>query len=167
MDDIQLILYILFLIGYFIFKLITGKGKAGQQGQGQDTFDTENAPHAPRRQETRSLEEILEEIVTGERSEQRPKPVAPLEVQQENNARGSWYDDEETLSQYEKAVSRAQKHKTLQERVKEAEIKIGEVEDLDEAETENVGSNSYLGMFKNLEDTQKAVVMSEIINRRY
>lgn len=167
MDDIQLILYILFLIGYFIFKLITGKGKAGQQGQGQDTFDTENAPHAPRRQETRSLEEILEEIVTGERSEQRPKPVAPLEVQQENNARGSWYDDEETLSQYEKAVSRAQKHETLQERVKEAEIKIGEVEDLDEAETENVGSNSYLGMFKNLEDTQKAVVMSEIINRRY
>lgn len=167
MDDIQLILYILFLIGYFIFKLITGKGKAGQQGQGQDTFDTENAPHAPRRQETRSLEEILEEIVTGERNEQKPKPVAPLEVQQENNARGSWYDDEETLSQYEKAVSRAQKHKTLQEMVKEAEIKIGEVEDLDEAETENVGSNSYLGMFKNLEDTQKAVVMSEIINRRY
>lgn len=167
MDDIQLILYILFLIGYFIFKLITGKGKAGQQGQGQDTFDTENAPHAPRRQETRSLEEILEEIVTGERNEQKPKPVAPLEVQQENNARGSWYDDEETLSQYEKAVTRAQKHKTLQDSIKEVDIQIGEVEDLDEVEAESAASSSYLGMFKNLEDAQKAVVMSEIINRKY
>lgn len=164
MDDIQLILYILFLVGYFIFKLITGKGKSEPQG-GDDTFDTGNAPHAPRRQEARTLEDILDEIVTGERKEPKPEPMA-VEIEEEKEERSSWYD-EDTFSEYELAVARAEKHKTLQQKVAESEIKIGEVEDLDAAETEKVASNSYLRMFKNLEDAQKAVVMSEIINRKY
>lgn len=166
MDNIQLILYILFLVGYFIFKLITGKKTSGQQQEGQDPFDTGSAPHAPPYQEARSLEDILDEIVTGKRKEEKPEPK-PVAIQEESLEKTSWYDDDDTLYQYEKAVSNAKQYKTLEQKLAESEIKIGDVEDLDEIGAESTPSNSYLDMFENLEDAQKAIVMSEIINKKY
>ena len=164
MDNIQLILYILFLVGYFIFKMVTGKGKAGPHREGHETFDTGNAPHAPPYQEARSLEEILEEIVTGEKKEKEPVSK-PVEIEAESVEKDSWYDDE-TFSQYEKAVSGAKKYELLHER-KEPEIVMGEVEDLDEAGPDYAAANSYLDMLKDPEGIHKAIVMNEIINRKY
>ncbi len=162
MDNIQLILYILFLVGYFIFKMVTGKGKAGPHQEGRETFDTGNAPHAPPYQDARSLEDILEEIVTGEKKQKKP-----VKVQEENLEKASWYDDKDTFSEFEKAVAGAEKYELLHERKKAPEIKIGEVEDLDAIEANNIAANSYTAMFKDLDGAQKAIVMSEIINRKY
>lgn len=167
MDDIQLILYILFLIGYFIFKLVTGKGKTRPNQEGQEAFGPGHGPHAPRHQEPRSFEEILEEMVTGERREQK-SVEAPAETYEENLEKSSWYDDEVQLSKYEKAVASARSHAPLQKKIENSDIKMGEVEDLDVmVQEEDIPSNPYFAMFKDLESTQKAVVMSEIINRKY
>lgn len=185
MDNIQLILYVVFLIGYFIFKALTGKKNV----TGQDTrkFDqddsnapygqpTEYEPYDPDAQRPKSFEEILEELTGGGRpkEESQERPVAHREIQQKDEERDWEFDlDEDPYHTperglYEESVKEASKFKTLDELVdlENIDINLGEVEELDAQEGANI-SNQYLSMFANLEDAKKAVVMSEILNRKY
>src|SRR5690606_37843839 len=85
MDNIQLILYIVFLIGYFIFKVLTGKKKSATT---EDTrkFDQPQNPNResreyseeyeqydPEADRPKTFEEILEELAGGGRKKEVPK----------------------------------------------------------------------------------------------
>ena len=186
MDNIQLILYIVFLIGYFIFKLFTGKKNV----TGQDTrkFDqdhkepygdpTEYEPYDPDASRPKSFEEILEELAggSGQKEEKRERQEARPVVHPVENRREDLDDAPDPRSyetwnktSYETTPQDgSKKFKTLDEMIDldNIDINMGEVEEVGELDEKNV-SNTYLSMFHSLEDAKKAVVMSEILNRKY
>ncbi len=185
MDNIQLILYIVFLIGYFIFKLLTGKKNV----TGQDTrkFDqdnkepyghpTEYEPYDPDAGRPKSFEEILEELTGGSqpKEERRARQEVRREVQPVEEEAEEWdvapdprsYETYNSEA-YQNSVKDGSRFKTLDEMVdiENIETKIGEVEEID-GPGDSSASNTYLSMFASLEDAKKAVVMSEILNRKY
>jgi len=186
MDNIQLILYIVFLIGYFVFKLLTGKKNVTGQDTRKFDQDDRNVPQAgpgeyepydPEPGRPKSFEEILEELAGGNKQ----KEVKKREIQERKEEHmqhqpvDEWepspyprnYEAQEN-EVYQKSVKEASKYQTLDERIDldNIDINLKEVEDLDSKGTENV-SSEYLAMFATLEGAKKAVVMSEILNRKY
>lgn len=192
MDNIQLILYIVFLVGYFIFKVLTGKKKSATS---EDTrkFDQPQNPHRETREYTeeyeqydpeadrpKTFEEILEELAGGGRKKEAPKaapnvPEKVVEKRRETPKPAEVYRDGQDFEAeakqnevYQKSIQQASKYSTLDERIDMDNLEINrkEVVDIEEIGAEKK-SNPYLDLFSNLEDAKKAVILSEILNRKY
>lgn len=185
MDNIQVILYVVFLIGYFIYKMLAGKKKPITR---QDTDQYDQMPKGesnyPRNyqdedeydptQGPKSFEEILEELAGGGR-ERKIREVKEVKEQKQVQVQEKAEEAKEILTNYEQdarevyrsAIDNAGKHMTLDERIDidNLDINIKEVEDLEESEV--ASRNEYISMLRNLDDAKKAIVMSEIINRKY
>lgn len=192
MDNIQLILYIVFLVGYFLFKVLTGKKKSATT---EDTrkFDQPQNPHRKTREYTeeyeqydpeadrpKSFEEILEELASGGKKKEAPKVVPSAaekvaEKRREASKTAEVYRDGQDFEAeaknnevYQKSIQQASKYTTLNERIDMDNLEINrkEVIDIEEIGVEKK-SNPYLDIFSNLEDAKKAIILSEIINRKY
>src|SRR5690606_17444645 len=134
MDNIQLILYIVFLVGYFIFKLLTGKKNVtGQDTRkfDQDTKDpygqpTEYEPYDPDASRPKSFEEILEELTGGgiQKEEKKEKQEARQEIKPIEQV-PEWdvapdprsYESFWNSDAYQKSVEDGSRFKTLDEMV--------------------------------------------------
>lgn len=169
MDDIQLILYIIFLVGYFIFKMVTGKGKPVTR-QDPEKFDQhpdhghEHHPYDPPTGRPKTLEDIFGELIDHRSIEKNPE--TPKQV--EETIQDSWYDNPEETYQYPTIEQPV--YSTIDEQINldDLDTSIGEVEHLEEAEERSSPvANPYLGMFSNMQDAKRAIVMSEILNRKY
>lgn len=186
MDNIQLILYIVFLIGYFLFKLLTGKKNVTRQDtrkfdqenkKGSQGYPTEYEPYSPEADRPKSFEEILEELARGPASkeEKRQQRETEREVQRKQQDVTQWELSQENENIdvqnneiYQKSIQDASKYTTLDERIDldNLDLNVKEVEEIGELESDNV-TNQYLSMFATLEDAKKAVVLTEIFNRKY
>lgn len=186
MDNIQLILYIVFLVGYFLFKVLTGKKKSATR---EDTrkFDQQPKSDSPDytseydqydpEESTRpkSFEEILEELAGGGkkkevarevRQERKDKSEKEEQLGEDFPQVGKNYETRES-EVFQKSVKDAKRFSTLDERIDLDNLDINRKEVVEIEEIEEKKSNTYLEMFSNLEDAKKAVVMTEILNRKY
>lgn len=169
MDDIQLILYIVFLVGYFIFKMVTGKRKPITR-EDTEQFDQhsdhhEYEPHDHPMRGPKTFEEILEELTGGGRSIEKEQDISKTTAEVPES---SWYDNPEEV--HPLRVIETPKYLTIDQQIDldDLDSGIGEVEDIEEAEMDNkLAKNPYLALFSNLEGAKQAIVMNEIINRKY
>ena len=171
MDNIQIILYVVFLIGYFLFKVLTGKKKPVtrknpekfDQHPKKELIDEEDVYDPTGRPKT--FEEILEELAGG--GQRKAKKAAPVVKQKAEEARQEVKEE----SVYDMSTREGEKYTKLDERVdlENMDFKVGEVEELAEQlnEKESVSANDYKAMLSNPDSARKAFVMSEIFNRKY
>lgn len=156
MDNIELLLYIVFAVVYFLFKTFGGKKKtaqtnskpAPQQGQG-----------APR---TKTFEELLREMAGLE---------ALDEEDYEETARARAEKEAQDAANLRQMESKAASYQTIDEQIELD--KINEVSLLKEVdadivdEYENTLAQDIVQQLRSPSDARKAVVLSEIFTRKY
>lgn len=163
MDNIQLILYIVFVVGYLIFKALTGGKKEPSQNADPNTdYDT---PSPEQKKRPSSFEEILRELTGVGQPEEQQLP--PEEEQYRKVKRKGKEISERTAETYKESVESAKKFTKLDDTIDLDNLGIGvkEVEELEEEEM--TASKNYLDLLKNPDDAKKAIILSEIINRKY
>lgn len=214
MEDIQVIIYILFGIIYFIFRVLKNKQETKDKPQyGENKEDELGRPHEevqeaegrPKRPRSgTSLEDILRELSGDfyEGEEEKPKQAPPKketeykplerrEVRETpfEEKRKPFFEEEEER-QHERAGSEKyrkyettnfdkskkkekkgeKKYKTLDEQVDIESFEIKVKPELQELEGEGPSpkfTTQYAKMLKNPDEAKKAIVLSEIINRKY
>ncbi|MEL7002474.1 MAG: hypothetical protein AAFN93_07035 [Bacteroidota bacterium] len=158
MDNIQIILYIVFIAIALLSRLLKAK-KPEPKRPVQDPSDTS---------EPISFEDLLKEF-TGE----KPRTETVLEeadqsleyVDYETEERH--YDDDRALETYRTATAGADKFKTLDQQV---ELNVdrplfGHFDEYDDEEETN--TNDLVTMLKDEDGIRKAVILSEILKRKY
>ncbi len=167
--DPELIIYLIFLAIVFIarlFKKSAGKPGTPSSGQGQ------SGPRRP----AKSFEELLEEFTTGNQREE------PEEILEEEYSTSGDYSREEYESAGREEVgddpyaspygsyqgSQGSSLKTLDEMVEIEKVRTTTSLKSDEEEEEEESPVRELGdMLRNPDDARKAIILSEIIRRRY
>jgi hypothetical protein len=181
MEDIQLIIYILFLVFYLIFKAL-------QKKKEPPTRNPEKAEQRPeqKRKPAMTFEEMLKEF-SGETYTAEEQEVVKETKQERTPARESYVEPERKAEQtteyftyetesdnrakqiYQESIKHGDKAKTLDERIDLNNLEIGKVAlVVDEYEElkDNLASE-YLDMFSNPNSAKKAFIASEIFNRKY
>jgi hypothetical protein len=161
MDNIQIWLYIAFGIIYFIVKQMKKKNADADSQQNTD----EEAYQPPRKALT--FDDLLKEFTQGqdtldERPELKPMPVSvaqkPTEVRK--------FADDESLRVYQQSITQAEGFDLKYERDEHFDLKPMKVLRKDENEEKTIGNE----IFDSLSDTnqaRKAVILGEILNRKY
>ena len=186
MDNIQLILYIVFLVGYFLFKLLTGKKKPAtredtrkfdqQPERDSPEYTSEYEQYDPEESSRpKSFEEILEELAGGGKRKEVARETQEVKknIQRKEEKLGEDFPqvgknfEASGNEVYQKSINDAKKYSTLDERIDLENLDINRKEVVEIEELEEQKSNPYLDMFSNLEDAKKAIVMTEILNRKY
>lgn len=181
MEDIQLIVYIVFLVFYLIFKALQKKKEPPTRNPKQ----AEQIPER-KRKPAMTFEEMLKEF-SGEshipeekeaeqeiKQERKPERKAYEEPYQKKEQKTEYFTyeketEDQTKKVYEESVKRGSKAKTLDERIDLENLKVGKVAlavDEDEEKAE-LNINEYLEMFSSTGNAKKAFVASEIFNRKY
>ncbi len=188
MEDIQLIIYIVFLVFYLIFKALQKKKKPPTRNPEQ----SEQTPER-KRKPTMTFEEMLKEF-TGESSTPEEKkeereadqerktidkktidkryeePVRKEEKQTEYFTYEKESDDQ-ARQVYEDSVKHGGKAQTIDEKIDLENLEVGNVvlviDEEEEKEKTELTTNEYLQMFSNTNSAKKAFVASEIFNRKY
>lgn len=160
MDEIQLIIYIVFGIIYFLFRSL---GKKNQSKQPRQNAEQEQG-RRPKR--TKTFEELLRELSGEVTEEEEPYYEQEKQVNQVND----WSEQDET-SYLREMEEKADRYKTLDEQVDledDSSLSVGLLKDNDESESVYSGFASQIATdLKDPEEIRKAIVMSEILNRKY
>lgn len=157
MDDIQLILYIIFVAIAILTRVFKSKKKEQPQTvQSDDREEYENESPKPK-----SFEDLLKEFA-GE-------PETRSEPQREIVSYEDQYEEDDEISVYEDSVEKAKELKTIDELVDlEDDRHTGNFKHFAgyEEKGEEV-NNEFVEMLQNEEGARKAIILSEIINRKY
>jgi hypothetical protein len=163
------LIYIIILIIIYVVRFFLKKGEEPATRVPQDTeFDYEptQKPSGPRRPTT--FEELLEELGKKDYDEKEAEveeyqPV--YETLEDPYFQHSPDRDAEARSVYEKSVSQAKKFKTIDEQVdlKSVDIK----KEIIVKEEPKVTESKYARMMRNPQGLKDAIIMSEILNRKY
>lgn len=155
MDDIQLVLYIIFIVFAIITNVLKKKKGVPQKSAPRNTQNT-SSPNKPKKQLT--FEELLREFT----EEQSPKhPTYEEEEQFDVN------DDAEIQRIYEESVKASQKYQNYASQTDErhtgnfAHFRGYSEEDTEEEESE------FAKLLQDEESAKKAIILSEILNRKY
>jgi len=158
MDNIQIILYIVFVAIAILSRLL--KAKKPEQGQpSQEPSDTS---------EPISFEDLLKEF-TGEKQETKTVTETsernPEYVDYKTEERR--YDDDRAAETFRAATQNADKFKKIEEQVKLNRDRplFGHFDEYDEEE--DTTASELVSMLKDEEGVRKAVILSEILNRKY
>lgn len=177
--DLGNIVYIIAVIGYFIYQATKNKNKKQQQsemGQGE-----ENEPSP-----TVTFEDLLKEIRGEQRQEEAPKPTPaptqmrpvtrqerrpeptpePASYQSSRYENESQYDDE--IKYYEDAyeMDAFEKIKKEEERIAKVAASIPSQRDISYA-LKSAKVNRYAEMLRNNESLKDAMVLNEILKRKH
>lgn len=162
MDDI--IVYLIF-IAFALLSRLLGKKKEPKgppEGSG-------GGPAEPRRpQKTPSFEELLREF-SGEGEEKQPAPATHEKYEEEeyDNYEEQYVRDEEAREVYNKSINQAKDLKTIDELVDYDKIKTKLDESSEPAEQKNTLADQIRNQLKNPDEVKKAVIYSEILQRKY
>jgi hypothetical protein len=160
------LIYIIILVVIYLIRFFLKSKEEVPKTHIPDDHDSMERPDGPRRPST--FEELLREMgrkdfdeEEAEVTEYKPE-YETLEdpYYQYNPAR-----DAEAHSVYEKSVSQAKKFKTLDEQVdiENIEVKIDEPI----GRQKPVVASKYARMMRNPENLKDAIIMSELLNRKY
>ncbi|MEP2772706.1 MAG: hypothetical protein ABJH05_11185 [Fulvivirga sp.] len=154
MDDIQLILYIIFVAIAILTRVFKSKKKDQPQPQ-QQSESEEYENNAPK---PKSFEDLLKEF-TGESTA----------VETEVSSYEEEYETDDEIETYESANYDKKELKTIDELVDlEDDRHTGNFKHFAGYEEQDEEVNSeYVEMLQNEEGARKAIILSEIINRKY
>lgn len=161
MEDIQLYIYIAFLLIAFLSR-IWGKKKKAER-------DSPNEEHQPK-EKPLSFEDLLKEFTQSKVERDRPevrKVKEPIveEIGREYDFKDSIPNDDEAKEIYQKSVRAAKAAKDY--KPESADMKFGHFEAFEEEVSENSIADEVKEMLKDSNNMAKAVVLSEILNRKY
>ena len=168
MDDLQVVIYIVFLAIYFLSRFLKGskqkqtpRREAREVNREEDTAQDEERPM--------TFEDILREL-TQPKERPKPKPQSrpkPIPARKEYEFRGSEPDDDEIQEVFEESKRRARGIQTIDEMVDigEGSIKFREYEE--KLEEDNEYASEIRDMLKNPDDVRKAVILKEILDRKF
>ncbi len=170
MDEIQILLYILFIVIAVLSRAFSKKKK---QSQGQPPPTASNRPS--RQAETPSkkpvsFEDLLREFTGEAETTTSPDPEYENDLRDEYEEKVPSFDDNTVAETYRKSIDQARDIKTLDETVDLEDIQIGSGR-FDEfripEEDEGGNLNEYLEVFNDIEGSRKAIVLGEILQRKY
>lgn len=156
MDDIQIILYIIFAAIAILSRVLSKKNKdAPPQSTGTD------GQHEKKRPAPKSFEDLFREF-----TEEKDAPYRASEVIEEKSPE---HNDDKIRETYNSSVKEAKKLKTIDELVDlEDDRHTGNFRHFtgyeEKGETQE---NEYLELLKDADGARKAIVLSEIFNRKY
>ncbi|MBL6449434.1 hypothetical protein JMN32_24190 [Fulvivirga sp. 29W222] len=165
--DIELILYIIFIAIAILSRVLKSK-KEGSQPTSSDQTESMDTP-TRKTEKTLTFEELLREFTGEDRPvHQEPKPESGYTHQEEAYSYEEEYVGDQIQETYNRSVNEAQKLKTLDELVSLDEP----LERMDhfkpyETEDENTMASEVLEMLQDEDGARKAIILSEIINRKY
>ena len=164
--DFKIILYIVFFIIYILVKTLK-KSKPKQSPKKQrPKIDSEVHEAEP----TVSFEDIFRGL-TNDKKKEEPEPVEVINEVEEFES--NYPSDDEIQEVYKESLRQAEKNKTLEEIVRDnAKIKTAAIEEHDEFTSEDVEESITLAaelgeLLMNPEDARKAIVLKEILDRKY
>lgn len=174
MDDS--LIYIIVLIIVYIVQFFMKKKEEPGTPAPPDQKTSERPAKRPA-----SLEELLQEMVTAAKGEEvvvkeeeampEPEPQSMEEYRPQYETLEDPYfqyqadRDAEARSIYEDSIRNADKFKTLDEQVNIEDIKIKFDEPANQEKS--LAASKYAKMFQNPESLKDAIIMSEILNRKY
>lgn len=185
MDDFKIWFYILLGVIYLLSRVLKKKEAPGEATQGDfESPYSGQKTSSPEAERPLTFDELLKEITEAKRQSQRPY-VAP----QTPTGRTEYVDYDDDLKDeaediedegydyknrdnvyevYENAKKQAFLRPSLEESLKlaDTEVKFGKFKEFD-SDTEKVDLNEYLKEFRDPEGLKKAVVMSEILQRKF
>lgn len=188
MDNIQFWIYVIFAIIYFVAKNFNKQNKKSSQNRPSASPQEEGSS----RPQPQSFEDLLEEI-TGRRTVQQkrqqeveadpfdefeeerylqPKPweVKESKIEQANEfereGRNRQFADEESKRIYEESIKRAE-GALLDYSVDEKYASKKVLRETAEIKEINPVAEEIRNMLRNPSETRKAVILSEILNRKY
>lgn len=180
MDDFQTILYIIVGIIYFLSRALKKKKPPVKPSQPAQDFDDDTPQTSPPKPLT--FEELLREFTEGKQpEEEEPEPIptpAPAPVQRSKSPMTSRYeeDDDEILEPakrrfsdedskriYEESVRAVENMK--EEQFSDTQYHFKRTEDTQEEES-SIGSE-IADMLRDGDGARKAIILSEILNRKY
>ncbi len=160
--DPELIIYLIFLAIVFIARLLK---KSGNQSSGPTQQDSDE--QRPSSRPVKSFEELLEEFTTGQRREadeaQEPYPVEDEEVVVES--RSDYSSRESPYASYRD--TEATDYRTLDELVDIEKVRTKTQLVSEEDEPIAAEATEVRRLLQNPDDARKAIILSEIIRRRY
>lgn len=169
MDDFKIWVYLAFAAIYLISRAMKKKGPEKKPQSPLQTAEEES----PRKKAPASFEDLLREFTeehehqeTAESEVLAPNPVvAPAkQVQEEIRLEGEkrHFADDESRAIYERSIKEAEGSEISYERDEHFKMKRREIE-----EEENEIASELKNMLKSPGDARKAVILSEILNRKY
>ena len=171
MDNYENYLYILFAVIYIISRIIKARSKQKKEQQPQSQGQT-SGPSVPQNQQKPkkafSFEDILKEFeknLAGEEESAHEKPLPVKEIQYEQPAPVAVKQVKETPNPYDSYQG------TPYRSIKE-EIELDKEKESSFVRSENYSiktsvASEYVKMLQDPQGFKNAIVMSEIINRKY
>ncbi|WP_258097088.1 hypothetical protein [Marinoscillum pacificum] len=183
MDDFKIWIYVIAGALYLISRAFKNKG--GDATPAKPVRRSSNAPTG-RPNKPVSFEELLKEFTEGNSSteeeeyQEQPRPLEARQVVEErkwaqenkwdddirNEGRNRKFADDESRRVYEESIKNAEGAKLDFERDEHFRIKLKDrkkEEDVNESEF----ASDIASMLRNPEDARKAVILGEILNRKY
>lgn len=169
MDNLENYLYVLFAVIYIVSRIIKARSKKNKEQQPQSQGQASRAPHPqnqPKPKKAFSFEDILKEFeknLAGEEEHEKPLPVE--EIRYEQPAPVPVKQVKESPKPYD--AYQGAPYRSIKE-----EIEIDKEKDSSFVRSENYSIKSsvaseYVKMLQDPQGFKNAIVMSEIINRKY
>ena len=167
MEDFSTLIYIAAGIFYLVIRLLGGKKKKGQAPQQQS--GKQGNKRTPK-----SFEELLQEFsdqaeqAMAPPKEEQPAYTEPVQEVQESQPQSRSYDDQEALSRYQQSVQMAQqsqRNELLTSKIGSA--KSGRMGSYKIRKKRNVELEKTRKLLSNPKNLRQAVILKEIIDRKY
>ena len=174
MDDI--LVYLIFIAFAILSRILTKKKEPQGPPSGQGSDYSDDRPQRPQKQV--SFEDLLKEF-TGEAEKQQHRPVPVEEPTRYKSYEDDKYEvenyeeqyerDEEAKKVYQRSVRQAKKLKTIDEQVdfEKMNTKLAEVYDPYHEKKKDTIADDIRKQLQNPEQVKRAVILSEILNRKY
>ncbi len=171
MEDLQIWVYVIFGILYFLSRSLR---KKPQEPQKQSPLETEGEAR-PQRRQPASFEELLREITEQREPQAEQKPQARKQEKQVSpktatkaedfTKEGSTrhFSDEQSRQVYEQSIKAAEGSKAPFERDEHFSIKLKEREKAEQSQF----AKDIRDMLSNSKSAKKAIILGEILNRKY
>lgn len=178
--DVEFWIYLIIGVIFFLTRVLKKNEQPGGQSPDADS-------ERPRRGSQRSasgseprqvtFEELLREITEGKKAQQTPReqapPYASFEPEPDDEARSleeipDERDDSRVLEAYEEAKRQASQRRSLEETLKlqDTPMQFGKFKAFETKQTTK-RLNSYINIIRNPETLKQAVVMSEVLKRKF
>lgn len=186
MDDFKIWFYILLGVIYLLSRLLKKKEKPeeSQQGEFENPYGGQKTTSTAEGERPLTFDELLKEITEAKRQAQRPytapqtqaRTTGRVDYDEDLKDEAADLEDEDydykkrnnVYEVYENAKKQAFLRPSLEESLKlaDTDMKFGKFKEFD-TESKKVDLNEYLKEFRDPEGLKKAVVMSEILQRRF
>lgn len=177
--DVQFWIYLIIGVIFFLTRMLKKSGEPGGQPPAPDSERPQRRSQAPAGPAPRPMtfEELLREITEGKKAQEAPReqarPYATVkrDVEDEGRSLEEIPDEQQEtriFDAYEEAKRQASQATSLEEtlKLKDTPMEFGKFKAFQAKDNER-SVNSYINIIRNPETLKQAVVMSEVLKRKF